>query len=194
VRAAFTLGLAVALAAGAPGLAAERGCLSDGAFFATVGTLSPGGACDAFILTTDGARGAISRARARWVGLPERPYRLEMTLQRLDGDAAHSIAIGVLGGWILLRTGAWSIYEGEAEFTREGWREAPAIDLRRPIRLEVEDRVDGVRVRLDGRPLPLWRPKRSEKTLQIELKAVPGERMRMWVRSFRVTRPGDPRR
>jgi hypothetical protein len=187
-------GVLAALWAVLPVQAAERGCLADGPFLATVGTLSPGGACDAFILTSDGAAGALSRGRARWTGLPERPYRVEMVLQRLDGDAAHSVAIGVLGGWILLRTGAWSYYEGEAEFAREGWRDAPAIDLRRPTRLEVEDRVDGVRIRIDGRPLPPWRPKRSEKLIQFELKAAPGERTRMWVRSFRVTRPGDPRR
>jgi len=162
------------------------GCPTDGDASAELGTVARVGACNTYILTSDAAAGVLSRARATWLRAPTRPYRLTLTVQRLDADAERSVAVGLLGGWLLLRTGAWGFYEGEPEFARDGWQAAPFVDPRRETRLEIEEGLNGVSIRIDGHALPRWQPKRNELRLRFELKAAPGERARMRVADLRL--------
>ncbi len=168
--------LACALAAGCA-LAAEPGCPPLPGFDVQAGTITRGAACDTYVLTT-GAESGRSKALVLWPGPAEGPYRITFELQRLDAALQASVAIGFRGAYLLLRQGAWGLYETEPSFGVTGWHTDPAIDLVRPLSVDIERGVRTVVIRLGGREVYRGEPRRPQASLVFDVTGPAGQRSR----------------
>ncbi len=183
VRAALLLTVLLA----PPVRAAPPDCARAARPFVNRGTVSEGAACDVWVVAGDAAVGGVSEGTLGWpdpVTAP--PYRLELTVQRLTPDGRHSMEIGFLGGWIVVRDGEAGLYTSEAQFARDGFRAAPGLDTRRAFQVVIVHADGEVRWSIDGREVGREPTARTNSSFVTTVKGPPGTRPRMLVRGYRV--------
>ncbi len=185
------LALCVGLALHPAGAAAEPGCPATLPLVTQAGTASRGADCDTFILTT-GGEAARSKVVAAYGGPIPGPYRIAFEVQRLDAALQSSIAVEFRGAYLLLRQGAWGLYETEPSFGASGWREDPAVDLIHPLAVEIERGAAQVVIRLGGREVYRGAPKRPGPTVSFDVTGPAGERARTRFARLRVHPLGTP--
>jgi hypothetical protein len=152
------------------------------------GSLAAGAGCDRMVGATDGATDGASRGRFARIEEVSVPYRVDLTWRRIDDDGHHPLELHFLGGWLLLRDGAFGVYLSEAQWQEEGWRERPELSTRREMAVRVEHRGQHVKIWIDGAQLGEWRMANAPAlgTIEVGLRGDPGRRSRAVFGGFRV--------
>ena len=179
------------LAATGPARAAAPGCPPLPGFDVQAGTISRGAECDTWLLST-GAESGRSKALVLWPGPAEGPYRVTFEVQRLDAALQSSVAIAFRGAYLLLRQGAWGLYETEPSFGVTGWHADPGVDLVRPLAVDIERGERTVIIRLGGREIYRGEPQRPQAPLIFDVTGPAGEVARTRIAHLRV-RPLETR-
>ena len=119
------------------------------------GTLGQTASCGAWVLATDASAARYSYGELE-LGPAVVPFELMVTMRRLSGDSGHSLEIGFMGRWLMVKDGAWGVYLNEPQFNADGWHAQAGLDTHREHTVVVTRLADEVRVRLDGKDLGAW--------------------------------------
>lgn len=126
---------------------------------ATAGSVSPGAACGAVILTTDASDAERSVGRALHTSSIEDDARVSISLRALSRDA-ETIHVELPGAYVLLRDGQIGLYVTEAQWAEDGWAPLPApLDEYRLVdaaTLAIELAGDDLVVTMDGHVAARW--------------------------------------
>lgn len=150
----------------------------------TAGSVSPGAACGAVILTTDASDAERSVGRALHTSSIEDDARVSISLRALSRDA-ESIHVELPGAYVLLRDGQIGLYVTEAQWAEDGWQPLPApLEDHRlvdPTALAIDLDGDAVEVTIDGHAAARWNvPARVRSgPLAVWLHGPPGARTRL---------------
>ncbi len=157
------------------------------------GDLQPGRACGSYIAASNGASIAYSFAQITWRQPVTLPYRVTVTWRRLGSDT-RSLELHLLGAVVLIFDHKIAMWVDDATFGLDGWHALPGYRTRAAHTVSVVQRVDGLEVEVDGRPVRRWRfaPEQTTDRISVAFKGQRGTREKVWFRDFAVEPLGPP--
>ncbi len=159
------------------------------------GTLQQGLAPGSFILFTDASPSRFSDGELVSPDLVTLPLELEVTLRRLGPEAGRSLHLGVVGGVVLFKGGAFSLWAyNDPHYSLEGWIPVPGFRAHDEHRVRVVQTRSEVTVILDGVELKryLMSAGRPRGRVGVGFKGASGNRSALFVQRLSV-RELEPR-
>ena len=143
------------------------------------GSLQRGQEPGSFLLFTDASPSRFSDGELVSPSLLKLPLELEVTLRRLGPEAGRSLHLGVLGGVVLLKSGALSLWSfNDANVSLEGWIPVPGLRTHDEHRVRVVQTSSEVVISIDGAEVKRYRmsPGRSRGRVGVGFKGASGSR------------------
>ena len=159
------------------------------------GTLQQGLAPGSFILFTDASPSRFSDGELVSPDLVRLPLELEVTRRRLGPEAGRSLHLGVVGGVVLFKGGAFSLWAyNDPHYSLEGWIPVPGFRAHDEHRVRVVQTRREVTVILDGVELKryLMSAGRPRGRVGVGFKGASGNRSALFVQRLSV-RELEPR-
>jgi hypothetical protein len=153
------------------------------------GSLQQGKEDGSFILFTDASPSRFSDGELVSPGVLALPLELDVTVRRLGPEAGRSLHFGVVGGVVLIKGGALSLWAyNDPHFSLEGWIPVPGLRTHDEHRVRVVQTQSEVTVFLDGVELRRYRMSagRPRGRVAIGFKGASGNRSSLLVRRLSV--------
>ena len=167
---------------------------------ATRGSVQPGLLPGSLVLATDAAPGRYSEGSVAAPLPVSIPFQLDATLRRLGPEAGRSLHLGILGGIVLIKTGAVSLWGfSDSKYNFEGWSPLPGMRTNDEHRFTVLQDERTVVLSVDGVEVKRFSlvAARKRGPVGIGFKGASGLRSRLYVRSLSVREvsrlPGETR-
>ena len=157
------------------------------------GALQPSLAAGGFLLATDASPSRFSDGELVASEPVALPYRLDVTWRRLGPEAGRSLHVAVIGGVVLIKTGAVAFYAfDEARFAADGWTPVPGLRTHDEHRVSVVQDVRTVALTVDGAEVKrfAFAAARGQGRVGVGFKGASGNRSRLFVRALAVSELG----
>ena len=175
--------LAVALAAPAPAHADPL------TWKATRGDVQPGRLPGSLVLASDAAPGRYSVGELISQQEVALPYRFTITWRRTGVEAGRSLHVFVAGGIVLIKSGRINFYPNDdAAFAAAEWQPLARMAAQDEHVVVVTQTAREVVVTIDGAPAARYplAVTRTTAHVGVGLKAAPGHRSKLYLRSLAV--------
>lgn len=143
------------------------------------GSLQQGQEPGSFLLFTDASPSRFSDGELVSPSLLKLPLELDVTLRRIGPEAGRSLHLGVLGGVVLLKGGALSLWSfNDPNVSLEGWIPMPGLRTHDEHRVRVVQTTSEVIISLDGAEVKRYRmsPGRTRGRVGVGFKGASGNR------------------
>lgn len=154
---------------------------------ATRGTVAAGRVAGSYVISSDAAPGRYSEGGMVTTEAIALPYTLSARWRRLGPEGGRSMHVFVIGGVVLIRDGAITLYAyDDTKFADGNWRELPGYraHVEHAIAVTQDDRT--VTVVIDGGEAARFElvAPRTDGHLGFGMKSGPGSRTTIYVRDI----------